>query len=204
MSTHRNLRRAVRLVAFLNLAYFGLEMAISLRIGSVSLVADSADFFEDAAVNFLIFGALSWGAVARARLGIALSGVLLLPAAAFVWTLLVKLGHPAAPNASALTGTGVGALAINLFCAFTLARFRTHGGSLTTAAFLSARNDAIANIGIIAAGMVTLFTRSLWPDVVVGFAIAAMNADAARTVWKAARDEHREASARYCTDPPKD
>jgi hypothetical protein len=31
--------------------------------------------------------------------------------------------------------------------------------------------------------------------VVVGLGIAVMNADAARAVWNAARDEHREASA---------
>ena len=44
----------MRLVALLNLAYFGVEMAVALSIGSVSLLADSADFFEDAAVNFLM------------------------------------------------------------------------------------------------------------------------------------------------------
>ena len=195
MARDQDLRRAVRLVALLNLAYFGVEMAVALGIGSVSLLADSVDFFEDAAVNLLIFAALGWDPVRRARVGMALSAVLLLPVVAFGWTLWRKFSHPAAPDAFALTGTGLGALAINLFCAFTLARYRAHSGSLTKAAFLSARNDAIANVGIIAAGVVTAFTRSLWPDVIVGLAIAAMNADAARAVWSAARDEHREASA---------
>ncbi len=195
MTSDDQLRRAVRLVALLNLAYFGVEMTVALRIGSVSLLADSADFFEDAAVNFLIFAALGWSPMRRARVGMALSAVLLLPVAAFAWTLWRKLGHPAAPDALSLTVTGLGALAINLFCAFTLARFRAHAGSLTKAAFLSARNDTIANIGIIAAGLVTALTRSPWPDVVAGLAIAAMNMDAARAVWRAARSEHREAAA---------
>ncbi len=35
-----NLRRVVRLVAILNLAYFGIEFAVALAIGSVSLFAD--------------------------------------------------------------------------------------------------------------------------------------------------------------------
>ena len=196
MASDQDLRRVVRLVALLSLAYFGVEMAVALRIGSVSLLADSADFFEDAAVNFLIFAALGWSAVRRARVGMALSVLLLLPVVAFAWTLWRKLADPAAPDAVALTETGLGALAINLLCAFTLVRFRAHSGSLTKAAFLSARNDAIANVGIIAAGIVTAFTRSLWPDVIVGLAIAAMNADAARSVWRAANSEHREASAR--------
>jgi hypothetical protein len=39
-----SLRRAVRLVAVLNLAYFGIEFAVTRVIGSVSLFADSIDF----------------------------------------------------------------------------------------------------------------------------------------------------------------
>ena len=54
IADERALRRAVAIVALLNLAYFGIEFAVALAIGSVSLLADSADFFEDAAVNFLI------------------------------------------------------------------------------------------------------------------------------------------------------
>uniref|UniRef100_UPI0024A7E56E cation transporter n=1 Tax=Komagataeibacter saccharivorans TaxID=265959 RepID=UPI0024A7E56E len=120
-----------------------------------------------------------------------LSGVLLLPAVAFLWTLARKFSAPVPPEAVQLTLTGLGALAINLFCAFLLVRFRHHGGSLTNAAFLSARNDVLANIGIIGAGAVTALTHSIWPDIIVGLAIAAMNLDAARAVWTAAREEHR-------------
>jgi Co/Zn/Cd efflux system component len=97
------------------------------------------------------------------------------------------------PEALRLTLTGAGALAVNLYCAFTLARFRHHSGSLTRAAFLSARNDALANVAIIAAGAATLFTRSPWPDVVVGLGVACMNIDAAKAVWTAARGEHQAA-----------
>ena len=48
------LRGAVRIVALLNLGYFGIEFAVAVAIGSVSLFADSIDFLEDASVNFLI------------------------------------------------------------------------------------------------------------------------------------------------------
>jgi Co/Zn/Cd efflux system component len=188
------LKRAVRTVILLNLAYFGVEMTVALAIGSVSLLADSADFFEDAAVNFLILSALGWTPVWRARVGFALSGVLLLPVAAFLWTLWRKFLHPAFPEPHALGLAGFGALTVNLTCAFLLVRYRAHAGSLTMAAFLSARNDAFANIAIIAAAVATGATRSLWPDVLVGLGIAAMNADAARQVWTTARDEHRLAS----------
>jgi len=193
MTRDEDLGRAVRLVAILNLTYFGVEFAVALHIGSVSLLADSVDFLEDAAVNFLIFAAMGWNLRQRARVGMALAGILLVPALAFLWALWRKYADPVPPEAIPLTITGGGALIVNLFCAFSLARFRHHSGSLTKAAFLSARNDALANIAIIAAGVATLFTRSLWPDVVVGLGIAAMNVDAAKAVWEAAQDEHREA-----------
>ena len=191
MTIDDHLRRAVRLVAVLNLAYFGIEFAVALKIGSVSLLADSVDFLEDAAVNFLIVAALGWSGPTRAKVGMALAGILLVPALAFLWSLWRKVGAPTPPEALPLTLTGAGALAVNLYCAFTLARFRKHSGSLTMAAFLSARNDALANVAIIAAGVVTAFTRSVWPDVIVGVGIAAMNVDAARAVWNAARNEQR-------------
>jgi Co/Zn/Cd efflux system component len=184
-----NLRRVVIVVAVLNLAYFGVEFSVAIAIGSVSLFADSIDFLEDASVNLLIAAALAWSATARARVGMALAGILLIPGLATLWAVWGKLVAPLPPAALPLSLTGAGALAINLSCAFMLARFRAHAGSLTRAAFLSARNDTVANIAIIAAGLVTAYTRSAWPDLIVGLGIAAMNVDAAREVWRAARTE---------------
>ena len=60
--TQDGLRRAVLIVALLNLAYFGVEFAVALAIGSVSLFADSIDFLEDAAINLLILFGLAWSA----------------------------------------------------------------------------------------------------------------------------------------------
>ncbi|MFL6578714.1 MAG: cation transporter [Povalibacter sp.] len=162
---------------------------------SVSLFADSVDFLEDAAVNFLIFVALAWTATRRATIGKLLAIILVIPGLAFLWALWNKLQHPLPPEALQLGITGVGALVVNLICAAVLVRYRHHRGSLTKAAFLSARNDAFANLAIIAAGVLTAFFPSVWPDVVVGLGIAFMNADAAREVWQAAHQEALRAKA---------
>ena len=189
------LRRTVIIVALLNLAYFGVEFAVALSIGSVSLFADSVDLLEDASVNLLIVVALAWSARNRARVGMGLALLLLAPGIATLWTAWDKFMVPIAPQPLPLTLAGLGALAINLSCAFMLERFRKHSGSLTKAAFLSARNDALANIAIIAASIATAFVwHSAWPDLIVGLGIAAMNADAAREVWTAAIEEHRAAA----------
>jgi Co/Zn/Cd efflux system component len=187
---HQQLRRAVRLVALLNLGYFGVEFLVALNIGAVSLLADSVDFLEDAAVNLLILAALGWSAARRAQVGMGLAAILLVPALAFLWAVWRKVAAPVPPEALSLTLTGLGALAVNLFCALTLARHRHRQGSLIKAAFLSARNDALANVAIIGAGLATVVTRSFLPDLIVGLGVAAMNVDAARAVWKAARKEY--------------
>ena len=189
------LRRTVLIVAALNLAYFGVEFVAALRIGSVSLFADSIDFLEDASVNLLILLALGWTLAARARTGMALAGIMLVPAVAFLWTLWQKVQSPIPPEAAAMSVIGLGALGVNLGCAWLLARHRQGQGSLTRAAFLSARNDAVANVAIIVAAGITALHPSIWPDITVGLGIAWMNLDAAHEVWEAARGEAKAAQA---------
>ncbi|MGL4395163.1 MAG: cation transporter [Hyphomicrobium sp.] len=189
------LRRTLAAVAALNLGYFGIEFAVALAIGSVALFADSVDFLEDASVNILILIGLGWSLAARARLGMALAAILLVPALATLVTAYQNFASGNLPDYAPLTLAGLGALLVNATCAWLLARVRTAGGSLTRAAFLSARNDVAANIAIIIAGGLTAITASPWPDLVTGLAIAAMNADAAREVYEAARDEHAAAKA---------
>jgi Co/Zn/Cd efflux system component len=185
------LRRAIGTVAALNLGYFGIEFAVASTIGSVSLFADSIDFLEDAAVNVLILMALGWSAPRRARVGMALAAILLVPGLATLWTAWDKFTVPVPPEPVPLSLAGAGALVVNLSCAFMLGRYRSSSGSLTRAAFLSARNDAFANVAIVAAGFITAYTLSAWPDLIVGLGIAAMNADAAREVYSTARMESK-------------
>ena len=189
------LRRAAIIVALANLTYFFVEFGVARAIGSVSLYADSADFLEDAAVNLLVVFALGWAAVWRARAGIAMAGIALMPALFALSAAWARVSTGAPPEPLALGLTGLGALLVNVACAFVLARVRRQGGSLGKAAYLCARNDALANVAIIAAGLATLRWPSIWPDLAVGLGIFLLNLDAAKEVWQAARGEHAEAVA---------
>lgn len=187
------LRPVVARVAALNLGYFGVEIAVALAIGSLALLADSLDFLEDAALNLLIFAGLGWSLRNRARLGVVLALVLLVPGLATAYAAYGKFHEMTVPAPVPLTLTGLGALAVNLTCTLILARHRAGGGSLTRAAFLSARNDVAANVAIVAAGLITALTLSPWPDLVVGLGIAVLNADSAHDIIRAARAEWRAA-----------
>ncbi|WP_237208771.1 cation transporter [Rothia nasimurium] len=189
------LRRAVLLVAGLNLAYFFIEGAIALAIGSVSLLADSVDFFEDFAVNTLIAIALGWSLTWQARAGKASAVIILLPAVAAVWQIATKFPDPDAPDAFTLFVTAGGAVVVNLICTLILARFRTGAGSLTQAAFLAARNDVVVNIAIILMAGLTLWTGTGWPDLILGALILILNLGAAKEVWETAHEESLAAKA---------
>lgn len=191
----RVVRRTVLTVAALNLGYFFVEVAVALAIGSVSLLADSVDFLEDTAVNLLIFLALGWSVHARARAGKVMAGVILVPAAAAAWQVVDKIGDPVAPAALPLTLAATGAVLVNATCALLLVRIRHHGGSMTTAAWLAARNDVLVNVAIIAVGGLTAWTGSAWPDVVLGIGIILLGLTAAKEVWEVAEEERLGAMA---------
>jgi Co/Zn/Cd efflux system component len=190
-----SMRAIIKTVAALNIGMFVVEIVVALSSGSVSLFADSVDFLEDASINLLVLAGLAWSVRGRARLGMALAGILLVPGLATLVAAWHSYVSGSVPAPVAVGVTGAVALAVNATCAWLLARHRRAGGSLLRTAFLSARNDTLANVAIIAVGVATAWTRSIWPDVIVGIGIGLLNAGAAWEVWEAAREEHRSADA---------
>ena len=191
----RTLRRTALVVVALNLAYFFVEAGVALAIGSVSLVADSVDFLEDAAVNLLIVIALGWSLQWRARAGKLMAVIIVLPAIAAIVMAVLKFTDPQRPDPLTLVLTAGGAIVVNTVCAWLLARHRDHVGSMSRAAFLAARNDVYANAAIIAMGVVTFFWASGWPDIVLGLFLVVLNLTAAKEVWEAAVAEDLAAKA---------
>jgi len=184
-----SLKKTVIIVAVLNLIYFVYEFSLARKISSVSLFADSIDFLEDAAVNILILFSFGWSIRTRVKLGYVFAGLLLVPGIAVLSVAWDKFQNPETPESLTLGLTGLGALVINVFCAFLLSRFRKSKESLTKAAYLSARNDALANVAIISASVISLFWTSGWPDLIVGIGILLLNLDSASEVLEASRKE---------------
>ncbi len=189
------LRRVVLIVAGLNLAYFFVEFAIALTAGSVALLADSVDFLEDTAVNLLIYLALGWELRRRALVGKAMAVVILGPAVLAGWKAIERFAAPVAPDVLPVVLASVGAIVVNGTSAILLTTVRHHGGSLSRAAFLSARNDVLVNLSIIAMAAVTLWSRSGWPDLILGCFIILLALRAAHEVWEVSEEERLAAKA---------
>lgn len=185
-------RRVVAVVAALNFVGMLVEVAVAAWIGSASLLADATDFLEDFLINGLVLAALGWSVAGRRRASYALAGLILIPALAALATAAVKLVSGAIPDGGVLSATALGALVLNAVCALCLLSLRSSGQGLVRGAWLAARNDVIANLLMIAAGVVTAAHPSVWPDVIVGGVMAAVNLRAAREVLAAARSEDPE------------
>jgi Co/Zn/Cd efflux system component len=191
----RRLRRTVLAVAVLNLSYFFVEFTVALVAGSVSLLADSVDFLEDTAINLLIFIALGWPLARRAAMGKAMALIILGPAAVAAWKAIQRFADPVAPDVMPVVLASLGAIAINGTSALLLVKVRHHGGSLSRAAFLSARNDVLVNVAIIVMAVITLWTASGWPDLILGCFIILLALYAAHEVWEVSEEERLAAKA---------
>ncbi len=189
------LRRVVLVVAGLNFAYFFVELTVALAAGSVALLADSVDFLEDTSVNLLIFLALGWPLARRALMGKLMALVILGPAAMAGVQAVQRFADPVPPHVAPLVLASLGAVVVNGTSALLLATLRHHGGSLGRAAFLSARNDVLVNVSIIAMGLLTSWTGSGWPDLVLGCFIILLALHASYEVWEVSEEERLAAKA---------
>ena len=137
-----------------------------------------------------MFFAVAWPAKRRRTAGSVLAALILIPAIAAIVMVVTKILNPVAPSPEGLTGVAAGALVINLICAVILLKLRDQGSSLAKGAWLAARNDALANVLIIVAGLLTFVWSTAWFDIIVGAIIAVVNLSAAKEVWEESREEH--------------
>ncbi|WP_040512550.1 MULTISPECIES: cation transporter [unclassified Limnobacter] len=174
-------KKVLWVALIVNLGMFIVEVASGLKAGSVSLLADSLDFFGDAAnyaVSLFVLGmALSIRAKAAlvkgATLGIFGVGVLAFTAYR-LWTGQV-------PEPLTMGVIAVLALVANVAVALMLYKWR-EGDSNMQSVWLCSRNDAIGNVAVVAAAGLVAWTGSAWPDLVVAVLMATLGITAARTI----------------------
>lgn len=163
----RDETRVLKQLLAINAGMFVLELGIGLVAQSTGLLADSIDMFADAAVYSTSLLAVGRGA-ARQNRAARVSGVLQLLLAVGV---LIEVGRRAftgsEPVAPLIMGTAALALAANVSCMALLSRHRT-GGVHMKASWIFSTNDVIANLGVLVAGGLVLWTGSRVPDLVIG------------------------------------
>ena len=183
-------RRALWIALLVNAGMFGAELLASWSSGSLSLLADSIDFFGDAANYGLSLAVLGLAVATRARAALVKAacmgtlGVFVLGQT--LWHL--RAGTP--PQALAMGAVGVAALAANLGVAVLLYRFR-NGDANMRSVWLCTRNDALGNIAVMLAALGVFGTGSAWPDLLVASVMGALALWGSAVVVKQARAELR-------------
>ncbi len=165
--------RVLVAVLVVNASMFGAEFVAGLVSGSTALLADSLDMLGDSLVYgfslYVLHKSTTWRARAALAKGVIMAafGVGVLIEAA----LSLRRGVP--PMAPIMLAVGGLALAANSYCFALLWLHRSDDINLRST-WLFSRNDLIANVAVLAAAGLVAWSQSLWPDVIVGVAIACL------------------------------
>ncbi|WP_158047439.1 cation transporter [Skermanella pratensis] len=181
-------RRVLWTALAINAGMFLTELAASAAADSVSLLADSVDFLADAAnyaISLLVLGmALRWRARAALLKGVSLGAVGLWVALQTAWNAF----NQTVPEAGIMGAIGALALAANIACALLL-YFHREGDSNRRSVWICSRNDAIANLAVMAAALGVFGTGTGWPDIAVAAIMATLAVWGASQIIRHAREE---------------
>ncbi|MGM8929966.1 cation transporter [Salinicola halophyticus] len=157
----------------INGSMFVIEFVAGWLIGSTALLADSLDMFGDATVYILTLYALNRSDRTRASAALVKSLFMFVFGLAVIAEAIHKSVVGSVPEAGAMGIMGLLALAANTVCFIMLLRYRSADLNMRST-WLCSRNDLIANTSVVLAAVAVGVTGTVWPDVVVGLAIAAL------------------------------
>ncbi len=159
-------RRILWIALWINAAMFLAEVAGGLVSGSVSLLADAADFAGDAANYGLSLAVLAMGALWRAR-GALVKGCSMVVYGLFVLAMAAWNSYAGrVPESFTMGVIAILALAANITVAMMLYAYRS-GDADMRSVWLCSRNDAIGNFAVILAAVGVSGTGAAWPDLIV-------------------------------------
>ena len=183
-------RKVLWFALVMNLLMFVVEVVAGFGADSTSLLADSVDFFGDAANYGVSLFVLGMGVATRARASL-LKGFSM---ACFGVGILVVMAYNiySGNQPEHLTMGVIATLALltNVLVAVALYRFR-EGDSNMRSVWLCSRNDAIGNVAVLGAAFAVAYLGNLWPDVIVALFMAGLALVSAREVILQARSELR-------------
>lgn len=163
-------RQILKIALLLNLAMFVIGMIAGVLAQSIGLMADALDMLADASAYGLGLMAVTRDFSFRKN-SARLSGTLLLILGLGI---LAEVTHRAfvgsEPQAAIMMGFSLLSLAVNVTVLRMLAPFRM-GEVHLRATWIFTRADVIANVGVLAAGLLILLTGWTALDLVAGFLI---------------------------------
>lgn len=202
-------RTVLWMVLGINAVLFVVEFSVGWWARSTALLADSLDMLGDAFVYAFSLWVLHRGTPWRARAALSKGVVQLVFGLVVLSQAMWRAVDGTPPLADAMALMGFVALAGNTWAFALLWRHRSDDINMTST-WLCSRNDLIANAAVLAAAAAVWQLDSVWPDVIVGIAVAVLFLRTAGDVIRDARSELAEANepqrlaARKSPDPGMD
>ena len=165
----RDQRQLLWTVLIINFGFFIIEMSTGLLSRSMALVADSLDMLADAFVYGISLMAVG-GSLQRKKQIAKWAGYaqLTLALIGFIEVLRRFLGDGAIPESRTMIVVSVFALIANGICLYLLQMSRSKEEAHMKASMIFTSNDVIINLGVIVAGLLVLWLKSGWPDLLIG------------------------------------
>lgn len=164
-------RRALSYLLLINGTMFVLEVITGVLAQSTALIADSLDMLADAGVYGISLYVVGRSSIYKTRAA-SFSGILQMMLAGLVlYDVIKKFSFGSDPESALMIGIGCIALVANVLCLWLLAKHRKSEVHMR-ASWIFSKNDVIANLGVIIAGLFVTFTQSQLPDLIIGLAIS--------------------------------
>ena len=159
------------ILLLINAVMFLVEFGVGWWAQSTALIADAMDMLADAMVYGV--GLYAVGKAASAKIHAAtLSGWLQAGIGLLVIVDVIRrFIYGSEPASILMMGMGVIALIANVICLILISKHRK-GEVHMRASWIFSKNDVIANLGVILAGVLVGWTGSRLPDLIIGFVVA--------------------------------
>lgn len=165
---------------------FIFEIIFGLYAESMGLISDSLDMLADAAVYGLSLYAVG-KALSMKKRAAKVSGILQMILAISVLIETIRRFYSGSdPEGLFMVGVSAVALIANVSCLIVL--FKHKGGGVhMKASWIFSTNDVIANLGVIAAGLLVYFFNSSYPDLIIGLIVGIIVLRGSFSILKLAR-----------------
>jgi cation diffusion facilitator family transporter len=174
LSTLRGQHKTVLIIVLLiNAALFVVEAAAGLLGNSTALIADSLDMLGDSLIYAFSLYVLARSAAWKAKAALLKGAVMAVFGVGVLLEVIYKTISGILPSAETMGIIGTLVLLGNGICFLLLYRHRSDDLNMRST-WLCSRNDIIANAGVLIAAFGVYVTQSVWPDVLIGGAIAAL------------------------------
>ncbi len=169
----KNQRNLLIIVLVINGVMFLFEFAFGLYAESTGLLADSLDMLADAMVYASVLYVIGKTAIAKANSAM-LSGMLqMLLGFGIIFEVIRRFLYGSEPISTVMIVISLFALTANVVCLVLLNKHK-QGEVHMRATWIFSKNDVIANLGVITAGILVAYFESALPDLIIGTMISSV------------------------------